>query len=54
MAINQAMVTPRGKEAGARYVHRFVEEMKAEGFIASALRESGQVGKIAPPDESAL
>jgi polar amino acid transport system substrate-binding protein len=36
MAINQAMGTPRGREAGARYVNDFSAEMKASGFIARA------------------
>ncbi|HEX4522416.1 MAG TPA: ABC transporter substrate-binding protein [Casimicrobiaceae bacterium] len=34
MAINQAMGTPRGREAGAKYLRDFVEEMKRSGFIA--------------------
>jgi polar amino acid transport system substrate-binding protein len=37
MAINQAMGTPRGREAGARYLRDFVDEMKASGFVARAL-----------------
>ena len=37
MVINQAIASQRGKEAGARYVREFVEEMKASGFIARAL-----------------
>jgi polar amino acid transport system substrate-binding protein len=36
MAINQAMGTPRGRDAGAKYLHDFVEEMKRSGFIARA------------------
>jgi len=36
MAINQAMGTPRGREAGARYVHDFIVEMKASGSVAQA------------------
>src|SRR5207237_255602 len=34
MAIEQAMGMPRGRDAGARYLRDFVEEMKASGFIA--------------------
>lgn len=37
MVINQAMASQRGKDAGARYVREFVEEMKASGFVARAL-----------------
>ncbi len=36
MAINQAMGLPVGREAGARYLRAFVDEMKAGGFVAEA------------------
>jgi polar amino acid transport system substrate-binding protein len=50
MAINQAMATPKGRPAGARYLAEFVEEMKASGFVASALKRHGIEGAaIAPP-----
>ena len=42
MAIEQAMSTPKGREAGARYLREFVEEMKASGFVARGLEKSGQ------------
>jgi len=42
MAIEQAMGTPRGREAGARYLRQFIEEMKASGFVAKGLERSGQ------------
>ena len=37
MVINQAMGTPKGREAGAKYLREFIEEMKASGFVAQAL-----------------
>lgn len=50
MAIEQAMGTPKGREAGARYLREFVEEMKASGFVAAGLARSGQGdAAIAPP-----
>jgi polar amino acid transport system substrate-binding protein len=50
MQIEQAMGTPKGRAAGARYLREFVEEMKASGFIADALAKSGQTGAaVAPP-----
>ena len=50
MAIEQAMGTPRGREAGARYLRQFVEEMKASGSVARALERSGQGdAMVAPP-----
>jgi polar amino acid transport system substrate-binding protein len=42
MAIEQAMGTPKGREAGARYLRVFVEEMKASRFVARGLEKSGQ------------
>lgn len=42
MAIEQAMGTPKGREAGARHLREFVKEMKASGFVARGLGQSGQ------------
>ena len=47
--IKQAMGMPKGRTAGAAYLAKFVEEMKASGFVADALKRSGQVAKVAPP-----
>lgn len=50
MVINQAMGLPRGRDAGARYLGAFVEEMKASGFVAAALARHGIEGAaVAPP-----
>jgi len=54
MAIEQAMGTPRaryqGREAAPRYLAAFVEEMKASGFVADALKRSNQPdAAVAPP-----
>lgn len=52
MVINQAMGTPRGRDAGAKYLREFVEEMKATGFVAQALARHGIEGAmVAPPAE---
>jgi polar amino acid transport system substrate-binding protein len=49
MVINQAMGTPRGRDAGAKYLYEFVEEMKASGFVAQALaRHRIEGASIAP------
>jgi polar amino acid transport system substrate-binding protein len=51
--IAQAMGMPKvaghPKAAGAKYIAAFVEEMKASGFVADALRRSQQVADVAPP-----
>ena len=50
MVINQAMATPKGRADGARYLAEFVEEMKASGFVSTALARHGVEGAaIAPP-----
>ena len=49
MVIEQAMATPKGRPAGARYLAAFVEEMKASGFIANALARHGIEGAAVAP-----
>jgi polar amino acid transport system substrate-binding protein len=50
MSIEQAMAAPKGRAAGAQYLRKFVEEMKASGFVAKALERSGQLdAAVAPP-----
>ena len=46
--IQQAIGTPKGRTAGARYLAAFVEDMKASGFVAAALKRSNQTAVIAP------
>jgi len=53
MVINQAMASQRGKEAGARFVREFIEDMKASGFIAKALeRYKVQGAAVAPAGDA--
>jgi polar amino acid transport system substrate-binding protein len=50
MQINQAMGTPQTRgEAGKAYLKRFIEEMKASGFVAEALKRSGQADATVAP-----
>lgn len=51
MVINQAMGVPRGREAGVAYLRGFIEEMKASGHIADALRRHGIEGAMVAPAE---
>jgi polar amino acid transport system substrate-binding protein len=56
MTIPQAAGVPRGRPVAARYVSEFIEEMKASGFIASALQRYGHGPDdaiVAPPATSA-
>ena len=49
MQIQQAMGTPKGRLAGAEYLRGFVEEMKASGFVADAIKRSNQQAAVALP-----
>jgi len=49
MAINQAMGTPRGREAGARFLSTFIDEMKVTGFIAEAFARNRIEGATMAP-----
>ena len=47
--IRQAMGTPKGRLAAAAYLRGFIEEMKASGFVAAALKRSNQPdAQVAP------
>jgi polar amino acid transport system substrate-binding protein len=47
--IRQAMGTPKGRLAAAAYLRSFIEEMKASGFVADALKRSNQPdAQVAP------
>ncbi len=49
MTIDQAMAIPKGRAEGAAYLHKFVEEMKASGFIAAALKRHAIEGALVAP-----
>jgi len=52
MVINQAMASQRGREAGAKYLREFIEEMKASGFVAQAIERHKQPSAVvAPPGD---
>lgn len=49
MAIEQAMGTPKPREAGARFLSSFIGEMKTNGFVAAGLQRSGQTDATVAP-----
>jgi len=50
MEIRQAMGTPVARQAGAAYLAAFVEDLKANGFVAEALKRHNQPdAAVAPP-----
>lgn len=50
-AVQQAVGTKRGNEAGAAFLRDFVEEAKASGLVAKLIERHGVVGRlsVAPP-----
>lgn len=49
MVINQAMGLPKGRSAGTAYLSEFVQQMKASGFVANALKRHGIEGAAVAP-----
>jgi polar amino acid transport system substrate-binding protein len=50
MVIEQAMGVPKGRTAAQTWLSRYIEEMKATGFVAQALqRHAIQGAAVAPP-----
>jgi polar amino acid transport system substrate-binding protein len=50
MEIPQALGTAKAKRAeSVRFLRELVEELKSSGFVADALRRSGQTAPVAPP-----
>jgi len=49
--IREAMGTPLGRDAGLQYLKTFVEEMKANGFVAKSLQRAGQADAVIAPAE---
>jgi polar amino acid transport system substrate-binding protein len=49
-AVQQAIGTPKGRDAGAKYLRAFVEEVKASGLVAQAIARNAVQGvSVAPP-----
>lgn len=48
-AVKQAIGTPKAREAGAKYLREFAEDVKASGFVAGLIEKHGVRGvSIAP------
>lgn len=48
MEIRQAMAASKGKLAAQKYLAAFIDEMKATGFVAAAIKRHGQAAAVAP------
>ena len=50
--IQHAVATPKGKAAASEYMKAFVEEAKADGAVAEAIRAAGlRRARVAPPPQ---
>ena len=49
MAVQQAVGTPRGREAGLAYLREFIEQAKASGLVARAIERTGAGGVSVAP-----
>jgi polar amino acid transport system substrate-binding protein len=45
-AVQQAVGTTKGNDAGANFLRDFVEEMKASGFVAELIEKHGVTGRL--------
>ena len=48
-AVQQAIGTPKGRDAGAKYLSEFVEEVKASGLVAKLIEKNGVRGLTVAP-----
>jgi polar amino acid transport system substrate-binding protein len=50
-SVKQSIGTPKGRDAGAKYLREFVEDVKASGFVARSIAKNGVRGvSVAPLD----
>lgn len=47
--VGQAVGTPKGRDAAARYLREFVEDIKASGFVAKTIEKNGIRGVSVAP-----
>lgn len=47
--VQQAVGTPKGRDAGAKYLREFVEDVKASGFVGRSLEKNGIRGVVVAP-----
>ena len=52
MIIEQAMGVPKGRTAAQAWLSRYIEEMKATGFVAEALARHRIEGAVVAPPRS--
>jgi polar amino acid transport system substrate-binding protein len=53
MVIEQAMGVPKGRTAAQAWLSRYIEEMKATGFVAQSLQRHAIEGAAVAPPRSA-
>ena len=52
-AVQQAVGTPKGRDAGTAYLQQFVEDVKAAGLVGQFIEKNGARGlTVAPPADA--
>jgi len=51
-AVQQAVCTPKGRDAAAKYLQEFVEDVKASGLVAKVIEQNGVKGVTVAPRTS--
>jgi len=52
LVVEQTLAIPKGRDAGAKYLRDFIEEVKASGFVARSLAKSGHSNvPVSPPEK---
>ena len=49
MTIGQASAVPKSRTNAAAYLHAYIEEMKANGFVGNVIARTGVGASVAPP-----
>lgn len=48
-SVQHAMVIPKGRDLGAAYLRKFIEEAKSEGLVKAAIERAGMRGAVVAP-----
>lgn len=54
MVVEQSIASPKGRDAGAKYVREFIEDVKASGFVARSLEKNGVRGVAVAPRSAVI
>ena len=50
-SVQHAMVAPKGRDLGAAYLRKFIEDAKSEGLVKAAIERAGMRGAVVAPPQ---